>query len=243
MIAVGRGNEAPPHPRLQIMLAHQAPDLLVVHDKALLTQRRADAAIAVELELVADREHRLDDRGVVGRLLRTVVVGRARDPHQPASFGDGDAAGPVMTDVVPLLGRGAFLRAPFRNSSSRACLPTSRSSAAIRASYSWIRSAACASSSKAPSSYLRTQMRIRLRETSWRFARPCSVSPREILLRDLPLELDAVSAMLCHGFSLRKPGKPGQFLKPICPPPGAHPFRDKDMRKIKNSKARRLNSF
>jgi hypothetical protein len=87
-------------------------------------------------------EHRLDDRSVVDRLLWAIIVGRSSDTHQPASFGDGDAAGPVMTDVVPLLGRGAFLRAPFRNSSSRACLPTSRSSAAIWASYSWIRSAA-----------------------------------------------------------------------------------------------------
>ena len=43
---------------------------------------------------------------------------------------------------------------------------------AILASYSWIRSAARASPSKAPSSYLRTQTRIRLRVTSCRFAKP-----------------------------------------------------------------------
>jgi hypothetical protein len=36
-----------------------------------------------------------------------------------------------MTDVVALLGRGAFLSAPFKNSISSACLPTMRSSAAI----------------------------------------------------------------------------------------------------------------
>jgi HAD superfamily hydrolase (TIGR01509 family) len=37
-------------------------------------------------------------------------------------------------DVVALLGCGPCFRAPFRNSISRACLPTSRSSAAMRAS-------------------------------------------------------------------------------------------------------------
>ena len=47
---------------------------------------------------------------------------------------DGEAAGPVMTDVLALLGRGALFRAPFRNSISRACRPTRRSSAAIFAS-------------------------------------------------------------------------------------------------------------
>jgi hypothetical protein len=81
-----------------------------------------------------DREHRLNDHGVVDRPLR--LIGRARHSHQPASFGDGEATGPMTTDVVPLLGGGALFRAPFRNSSSRACLPTSRSRAAIRASYS-----------------------------------------------------------------------------------------------------------
>ena len=33
--------------RLQVVLAHQAADLLVVHDDALLAQRGADTAIAV----------------------------------------------------------------------------------------------------------------------------------------------------------------------------------------------------
>jgi hypothetical protein len=46
--------------------------------------------------------------------------------------------------------------------SRSACRPTMRSSAAILASYSWSRSAAWASSSKAPASYFSTQTRIRL---------------------------------------------------------------------------------
>jgi hypothetical protein len=53
-------------------------------------------------------------------------------------------------------GRGLCPRPPFRNSISRACRPTSRSSAAIRASYSCSMSAACASSSNPPASYLAT---------------------------------------------------------------------------------------
>jgi hypothetical protein len=54
----------------------------------------------------------------------------------PSVFGDGDAIGPVKTDVLALLGRGTLFSAPFRNSISRACLPTRRSIAAIFASYS-----------------------------------------------------------------------------------------------------------
>ena len=46
------------------------------------------------------------------------------------------------SDVFAFLGRGAFFRAPFRNSISSACRPTIRSNAAILASYSWRRSAA-----------------------------------------------------------------------------------------------------
>jgi hypothetical protein len=51
----------------------------------------------------------------------------ARQAHQMASLGDGETTmGPVMTDVIALLGRGAFFSAPFRNSISSACLPTFR---------------------------------------------------------------------------------------------------------------------
>jgi hypothetical protein len=48
-----------------------------------------------------------------------VVVGGARQAHQSASFGDGEATGPVMmTDVLALLRRGVLFRAPFKNSIS-----------------------------------------------------------------------------------------------------------------------------
>jgi hypothetical protein len=66
------------------------------------------------------------------------------------------------------------------------------SRAAILASYSWIRSAACTSSSNAPASNLPTQIRISWRETSWRFASAMQGFPADELLRDLALERDAV---------------------------------------------------
>src|SRR6516164_11595742 len=96
----------------------------------------ANAAIAIGLKLIADRGHSGDDRGVVSFHRRRVIKGRAWQPHQTASFGDGDAVGPATTDAIALLGRDAFRSAPFRNSISSACLPTMRSSAAIFASYS-----------------------------------------------------------------------------------------------------------
>src|SRR6476659_5062863 len=116
------------------MLTHQAADLLVINDQALLAKRSLDATPAIVLELVADSGDRLNDRSIIGRLLRAVIVSRARNPHQPTSFRDGEAAGPVIADVGSLLLRGRACRAPFRNSSSRACFPTSLSRAAIRAS-------------------------------------------------------------------------------------------------------------
>ncbi len=72
------------------MFAHETTNLFVVHDK---TCCRADAALTVELELVADREHRFDNGGVVGRPFLKVIIGGARDFHQRSFFRDGDAQG------------------------------------------------------------------------------------------------------------------------------------------------------
>jgi hypothetical protein len=77
--------------------------------------------IAVTFEVIAYRENGLNDGVVVGSLFRVIVVRRAREPYQLASFADADTCGPVITDVRPLLGRGVFRSAPFRNSSSSAC--------------------------------------------------------------------------------------------------------------------------
>jgi lactam utilization protein B len=113
VIAVGGGDKAPANPGLQVVFAHQAADLLVIDDKALVAQRGADAAIAVEAEVVADRKYRFHDRGVVGRSCRAVVEGRARHAHQPAALRDADATGPVMSDVVPFFGRAGGFNAPL----------------------------------------------------------------------------------------------------------------------------------
>ena len=66
---------------------------------------------------------------------------------------------------------------PFLELEFSGFFPTRRSSAAIRASYSWIMLAASTSSSKAPVPYFSTQIRIRVRDRSWRRARSWSVSP------------------------------------------------------------------
>src|SRR5260221_4249069 len=125
-----------------------------------MTRRGDETPITVSLELIADRPDAVDDLGVIEMRGLRVLEGGLGQAHQPTSLRDGETAGPAMTDVVSLRGRGALFRAPFRNSISRDCLPTIRSSAAILASYSCSRSAAWTSSSRAPASYLPTQMRI-----------------------------------------------------------------------------------
>src|SRR5436190_4516418 len=131
-----------------------------------MAQLGANPAIAIDLELVANRHHGRNDLAVLGFARRRVIVGGARQTHQTASFGNGEAMGPVMTDVFTLLGRGALRNAPFKNSISSACRPTMRSSAAIFASYSRKRSAGSGVVFKAPRFVLGHPMRIRLRERS-----------------------------------------------------------------------------
>src|SRR5499427_9899978 len=97
--AVGRGHKPPPALGLQVVLAHEAADLLGIDDYVSMAQLGANAAIAIDLELVANRHHGRNDLGVIGSARRRVIVGGARQTHQTASFGDGEAMGPVMTDV------------------------------------------------------------------------------------------------------------------------------------------------
>jgi hypothetical protein len=177
VVAVGRCDIAPTDSRLQTVLAHQAFDLLMIDDHPPMSQLGANPPPAVAFKLIADRGNGFYDCCVVGRRWPGVIVSRAGDSHQPASFGDTETRGPTMTDVLALVSWGALFRAPLRNSNSNACLPTSGSSAAIRASYCWSKSAVWTSSSKAPASYFSTQTRIRLRQMSWRFESPWSVSP------------------------------------------------------------------
>ena len=163
--------------RMQGVFAHQTLDLLAVDDPAAMPERHLPAPPDIGFELILDRLHRLDQGGVVGRVLWLVVIGGVRDPHQSASFGDREACGPMMAGMGALLDRRPCRCAPFRNSSFRACSPSRRSSAVVRAAYSWIVLAASASSSKAPASYLSTQIRIGVRDRSWRRASPWRVSP------------------------------------------------------------------
>src|SRR5438270_13707708 len=102
-----------------------------------VSTRQQNVRDAVEAgPLGADRLDALDEPCLLDRLAAgLVIVGRPREPHQPASFGDRETTGPAMTDVASLLGRGASREAPFKNSFSNASLPTRRSSAAIRASW------------------------------------------------------------------------------------------------------------
>ena len=134
MVAIGRGNEPLAALGLQVVLAHETADLFGIDDYAAMAQLGTNPPIAIGFEFIADRYDGRNQRSVVSGPWRNVVIGGARQAHQPASFGDGEATGPVMTDVLALLGRGALFRAPFRNSISRACRPTMRSSAAIFAS-------------------------------------------------------------------------------------------------------------
>src|SRR6266480_6375585 len=178
MIAVSGDHVAPPWLHGKAMLLHQPHDLLVVHDDPVLMQLCRYAPVPVSRKLGANFGNLPGEPSLLDRLpLGVIVVGRPCEFHQPASFGNREATGPAMTDLLALLGKRACRDAPFKNSFSSASLPTSRSSAAIRASYSASMSAAAVSLSSAPASCLAIQMRIRLRLMSYRLASPWRVSP------------------------------------------------------------------
>jgi hypothetical protein len=119
VIAVGRDDVPSAALGLQAVLAHEPADLLAV-DKTLVAQLGADPPIAVSLELVADDDDFREELHVADRCGRRIIESGARQSHQTASFANGKTSGPLMTDVVALLGRGAFFSAPFRNSISSA---------------------------------------------------------------------------------------------------------------------------
>jgi hypothetical protein len=127
-----------------------------------------------------------------------------------------------MTDVLALFSWVRLLRARLRNSNSNACLPTSRSSAAILASYCWSKSAVRTSSSKRrprTSEPRRGSNCGRYRGAS----RARGASRRRETLGDLTLEFDAVGAVIRHGLSsLESPAWRVNSLLPTCPGPRAH---------------------
>ena len=159
--------ERPPF-GLEIVLAHQTAPLLGVYHDAVVAKCGAHPSVAVVFELIGDRAESSENLVGIRRCRGSIVERRSREAHQLASFADGDAAGPVTTKVLALLGRGACFKASFSGSISSAWRPTIRSSAAILASYFCSRSAACTSSSGAPAPDLPTHTRIRCRERSCR---------------------------------------------------------------------------
>src|SRR4051794_24288098 len=214
MVAVRRDNVAAPPLGLKIIVAHESTQLLVVHHHTLMTQRRPDPPVAVALELVANRANPGEEFVFPKANGRLVVERGSREAHQLAPSSNGDGAGPVTTEVIALFGRGACFKAPFSSSISSAWRPTIRSRAAILASYSWIRSAACTPSSKAPASNLPTQIRISWRETSWRLESACNVSPAMNSSATWRLNAALWDRCLVMTSILRKPSKGGQFKPP-----------------------------
>lgn len=90
---------------------------------AMATQVRsfgADAAMAATLELLGDGAGLRDGLFAPGLALWLGVVAGPRDAHQRASPPDGEAAGPLVTDVGPFFREGPERTAPFRNSISSA---------------------------------------------------------------------------------------------------------------------------
>src|SRR5262249_45279170 len=108
-------------------------------------------------------------------------------------------------DVLALFGWRTCREPPFKNSFSSASLPTRRSRAAMRASYSASTSAAAVSLSSPPASNLATQILIRLRPIPWRLARACSDSPPRNSWTTWRLNSIECVRCLAMGFLLESP--------------------------------------
>src|SRR5262245_2250929 len=108
-------------------------------------------------------------------------------------------------DVLALFGWRTCRETPFKTSFSSASLPTRRSRAAMRASYSASTSAAAVSLSSPPASNLATQILIRLRPIPWRLARACSDSPPRNSWTTWRLNSIECVRCLAMGFLLESP--------------------------------------
>jgi hypothetical protein len=75
---------------------------------AAMTELGADPAVAVALEDVGDGADLRDDVRVGRFALGGGIVGGAWQSHQRTPPFDGEAAGPFVADVGPLLGDRAF---------------------------------------------------------------------------------------------------------------------------------------
>lgn len=107
VVAVGGAGEAPSSPRVEVMLAHQPPDLLGIDHMAAVAELGGDAPVAVTLEDIGDRPDFGDDL-CLGWLGARCIVGGAWQTHQRAPPLNGETSGPVITEAGPFLGHGAF---------------------------------------------------------------------------------------------------------------------------------------
>src|SRR5262249_16660274 len=108
-------------------------------------------------------------------------------------------------DVLALFGWRTCRETPFKNSFSNASLPTRRSRAAMRASYSASTSAAAGSLSSPPAPNLATPILIRLRPVPWRLARARSDSPPRNSWTTWRLNSIECVRCLAMGFLLESP--------------------------------------
>jgi hypothetical protein len=104
VVAVGGAGETPSSPRVEVVLAHQAADLLGIDDMAAVAEFGADPAVAVALEGVGDGADLRDDLGIGRFPVGRSIEGGARQAHQRAPPFDGEAGGPLVADVGALLG-------------------------------------------------------------------------------------------------------------------------------------------
>src|SRR6516164_6994399 len=133
-------------------------------------------------------------------------------------------------DVLALFGWRTCRETPFKNSFSSASLPTRRSRAAMRASYSASTSAAAVSLSSPPASNLATQILIRLRPIPWRLARACSDSPPRNSWTTWRLNSIECVRCLAMGFLLESPVQlADSHLPHLSTPRGALQILEKDV--------------
>src|SRR6516162_5306992 len=122
-------------------------------------------------------------------------------------------------DVLALFGWRTCRETPFKNSFSSASLPTRRSRAAMRASYS------ASTSAGRRVAVEPTGLELGDPDLNQIAADPVSSGegvqclPTQKFLDDLALELDRMRAVLGHGLSPRKPGSVSRFS----PSPSVHP--------------------
>src|SRR5262249_43254744 len=147
-------------------------------------------------------------------------------------------------DVLALFGWRTCRETPFKNSFSSASLPTRRSRAAMRASYSASTSAAAVSLSSPQASNLATQILIRLRPIPWRLARACSDSPPRNSWTTWRLNPIECVRCLAMGFLLESPVQlADSHLPPSVHPKGCTPSsRSKRVKNVLSLQAARERS-